>query len=200
MRATNWPIYERKSGLILGFHGTDKDTADKVISSDNYHLRMSNKSNEWLGDGIYFWQDSPERAMQWAKEKDFKNPTVIGAVIDLGKCLDLFDRNNIKMVKFAHEVLQIQNKQAGTPMPKNVGKCSDLKSRKLDCAVINLILNIASEYQGPDGKNITYDSVRAPFFEDGPVYENSGFYNNSHIQISIRNPDCIKGYFFARTK
>ena len=33
------------------------------------------------------------------------------------------------------------------------------------------------------------------FLEGRPVYEGSGFYGKTHIQIAVRNSDCIKGVF-----
>lgn len=41
-----------------------------------------------------------------------------------------------------------------------------------------------------------YDSVRALFPEDTPLFDESGFRARNHIQICIINADrCIKGYF-----
>jgi hypothetical protein len=36
------------------------------------------------------------------------------------------------------------------------------------------------------------------FFEGTDLYDNAGFKSNNHIQIAVRNPNCIKGYFFPR--
>ena len=43
-----------------------------------------------------------------------------------------------------------------------------------------------------------YDSVRGTFFEGEELYHNSGFKSKNHIQIAIRNHNCIKGYFIPR--
>jgi len=40
-----------------------------------------------------------------------------------------------------------------------------------------------------------YDSVRGMFQEDEPAFEGSSIHMKSHIQIAIRNPACIIGYF-----
>jgi len=41
-----------------------------------------------------------------------------------------------------------------------------------------------------------FDSVKGVFLsESGPIYEGSGFFTKTHIQICIRNPFCIKGVF-----
>ncbi|TSA32147.1 MAG: hypothetical protein D4R64_16610 [Porphyromonadaceae bacterium] len=41
-------------------------------------------------------------------------------------------------------------------------------------------------------------SVRGVFFEGKELYPNSGFREKNHIQICVRNPNCIKGYFLPR--
>lgn len=33
------------------------------------------------------------------------------------------------------------------------------------------------------------------FTEGKPLYPGAGFHEKSHIQICVRNPNCIKGYF-----
>lgn len=49
---------------------------------------FSERPYDWLGHGIYFWENNHERAFQWAKDKkargEIKNPTVIGAILHLG--------------------------------------------------------------------------------------------------------------------
>ena len=43
-----------------------------------------------------------------------------------------------------------------------------------------------------------YDSARAVFFEGNEIYPSAGFKQKNHIQIAVRNPNCIKGYFIPR--
>ena len=63
-------------------------------------LKPSNNSYDWLGHGVYFWENNEQRAFQFAQEaskrtsSSIKEPFVIGAVIDLGYCLDLTDMSN----------------------------------------------------------------------------------------------------------
>lgn len=80
-------------------------------------------------------------------------------------------------------------------MPENqyTKNNTDLLIRKLDCAVIES-LHTFREEQG----QVPYDSVRGVFFEGKEIYPNSGFREKSHIQLCIRNPNCIKGYFSPR--
>ncbi len=43
-----------------------------------------------------------------------------------------------------------------------------------------------------------FDSVRGVFFEGNELYEGAGFLDKTHIQICIRNPNLIRGYFIPR--
>jgi hypothetical protein len=65
--------------------------------------------------------------------------------------------------------------------------------RELDCAVINHLHQIRAFDQPPLQP---FDSVKGVFLsEGGQIYQGSGFFNKTHIQICIRNPSCIKGVF-----
>jgi len=43
-----------------------------------------------------------------------------------------------------------------------------------------------------------FDSTRGVFTEGGPIFPGAGILEKSHIQICIRNPNCIKGFFLPR--
>jgi len=44
-------------------------------------------------------------------------------------------------------------------------------------------------------KRKVFDSTRGAFIEGDPIYEGAGIYEKTHIQICIRNLNCIKGFF-----
>ena len=44
------------------------------------------------------------------------------------------------------------------------------------------------------------NSVKGVFVEGDPIYETAGFYEKTHIQICVRNADCIKGVFRVTDK
>ena len=50
-------LYSRRANLVIGFHGCDRSVVEKVINTNDY---------DWLGSGIYFWENNEERAWQWA--------------------------------------------------------------------------------------------------------------------------------------
>jgi len=191
-------MYSYGKGLIFGFHGCDIKTAKKVINLQE-PLKSSSNDYDWLGNGIYFWENSPVRALEFAKELQLKSkiekPCVLGAVIQLGNCLDLLDYQNLQIVKAGFNILEFSYAKQKKPLPQNkkVGTSNDLMLRRLDCAVIETIHAI-----GKPSDFSSFDSVRGVFLEGQELYPNAGFREKDHIQICIRNPNCIKGFFYAR--
>jgi hypothetical protein len=49
---------------VLGYHGTSRENAIRIL---NNGFRVSSNDYDWLGEGVYFFQDAPMRALQWAK-------------------------------------------------------------------------------------------------------------------------------------
>ena len=43
-----------------------------------------------------------------------------------------------------------------------------------------------------------FDSTRGVFTEGGPIYNGAEIFEKTHIQICIRNSNCIKGFFLPR--
>ena len=83
---TRFDRYRIRKGLILAFHGCDSDVAHSVVQGGD--LARSENTYDWLGHGVYFWENNPERALEWAehaaKRGRLKSPAVLGAIIDLG--------------------------------------------------------------------------------------------------------------------
>jgi hypothetical protein len=188
-------IYSVLPSFILGFHGCDYAVAEKVLDKSE-HLKFSQNQYDWLGSGIYFWENSPERAMEWALElarlRRISRPAVVGAVIDLGNCLNLLDSKYLRVVKHAHEDLVAASATAGIPLPRNkpLHGSRRLLLRDLDCAVINAV-HRSGERRGL----APFDTVRSAFIEGNPLYRNSSFRTRNHIQVCVRSITCIKGYF-----
>lgn len=195
-------MYADLSNLVLAFHGCDEETFNKVIYKHE-ELLPSNNSYDWLGNGIYFWENSLARAQQWAvstckrynsrhSDKEPKKPAVIGAVLSLGHCLNLTDYGSTDILKKGYQILSYELSSIGQKMPvnKNIQENNDLLLRELDCAVIERI----HQFNIDLGKR-RYDSVRGVFIEGKPVYNDSGIMDKTHVQICIINPNCIKGYF-----
>ena len=185
-------MYHKLPNLVLGFHGCDKEVFDRVLCGDEL-MKKSENSYDWLGHGIYFWEQNYQRALEWAnRNKRIKTPAVIGAVIDLGYCLNLTDSFSTDYLVKGYEILKLRCEQSNKPIPRNrpSPKGADILLRDLDCAVIQQIHDFNQSTGNPQ-----FDSVRGIFVEGEPPYEGSEFRAKTHVQICVVNPNCIKGFF-----
>ena len=175
---------------VIGYHGCDQAVAERLLGGERFSA--SNNAYDWLGKGIYFWEWGADRAWRFAQvqqsQSKIKEPAIVGALIQLGRCFDLMD------TRFTHDLADFypQWKQMmlrdGRRLPTNKGGPPDYKGRFLDCAVINAYLH-ADEVVG----GIGFDTVRCGFTEGPEVFEGSGFRMETHIQLAVRNPDTIVG-------
>ncbi len=188
----------RSSALLLGYHGCDCEIGERILGSGG-HLRPSENDYDWLGSGIYFWEDNPRRALDWAEfvrdnpkfsRARIRDPFVIGAIIDPGNCLDLLETDSIRIVEAAYLRLSAVLSAAGAPMPENQRHGNEWAVRRLDCAVVNHI----HEFNTQAGE-MEFDTVRAAFVEGEPLYPGAGFYRRTHIQLCVRNTAQVIGYF-----
>ncbi|WP_241117035.1 hypothetical protein [Achromobacter xylosoxidans] len=192
--------------LVLGFHGCDEALGRRLISGDIPHLTPSKNPYDWIGDGIYFFENDPERALHFATtaaehpERQLtrgriESPFVIGAVIDLRNCLDLSHQQGIREASEALEGLRVSRQ--GRELPKNKKANDDDDDyivRNLDRAIINYLHSLRRL-----AKLVPYDTVRSPFAQGQPLADTSFFRQYSHVQIAVRNADCILGYFLPQT-
>ena len=188
-------IYKRRN-IVLGFHGGDKDTLVKIILRSEPDLKTSKNSYDWLGDGVYFWLNDPIRAKIWAEEQcakgKCKEPFVIGAVIDLGNCLDLSTQEDIRAIQLAYEQLdKLGNITVSNVHPDEGG--FSLK-RELDCMVINYACAVI-EKTDPSRE---VDTVIGYFEEGGKAYPGAAFSKKTHAQICVRKQCQILGYFIPK--
>ncbi len=128
---------------------------------------MSQNEFDWLGSGVCFWESNPARAFNWARHLKkvgrggarIEQPYAVGAVIDLGYCLDLISTTGIEFVKDAYADFKDYIDESGAKMPVNRGT-DDLLQRYLDCAVINHIHSINKR-----DKRKPFETVRGVFLE-----------------------------------
>lgn len=186
--------------FVLGFHGCDRSVAEDILSGLCGHLSSSQNEYDWLGHGIYFWENSPTRALAYAQQQisrkrrknKIKDPAAIGAILDLGYCLNLLDSQYVPVIQAGYQALRDWTTELGKPMPLNqpVADGGATLLRELDCAVIDMVHATRVRCGLP-----CFDSVRAAFVEGKPVYDTAEFYDKTHIQICVRDPSKITGYF-----
>ncbi|WP_343702659.1 hypothetical protein [Chitinophaga sp.] len=201
-------MYEVRPSLTLGFHGCDAAVRDTLLL-DPDNIKISKAPFDWLGTGMYFWENNYYRALLWAKEKmkrgHIKQPAVLGAVLDLGHCCDLLDSQHILALKKAYQRMATIYSYSGIDLPQNKDLPHDQHNgkilRELDCAAIEYMhsyIRLKQQTQQSGATSKLYDSTRNVFIEGGPVFHGSGIYEKSHIQICVRNANCIKGFFMPR--
>jgi hypothetical protein len=182
-------LHRLSTAFILGYHGCDKSIGEKLLAGDDF--KLSRNSHDWLGPGIYFWEANPRRGLEFVREvaarRTIAEPFVIGAVVDLGLCLDLTTSSGIAMVRDAYDSFAESMQQNGVALPTN---SRDLLRRNLDCAVLTWLHEIRDAAAEPP-----VDSVKGIFVEGGSIYPGSGFHEKTHVHICVRNPECIKGVF-----
>ncbi|GAA3941305.1 hypothetical protein GO495_09260 [Chitinophaga oryziterrae] len=196
--STSSLIYSADPGLLIGFHGCDHSVRNSVVAGRKM-LKASQNRHDWLGAGFYFWQNNYDRALDFATNPPGKTkiikPAVLGAIFSLGNCLDLTDKKWIDLVKLSYDSLKQSAESEGNKLPvnKNAKDSKDKVLRELDCAVIENIHKVVKELGDPP-----FDSVRGIFIEGASLYDGAGFHEKTHVQICIRNPNCIKGFFLPR--
>jgi hypothetical protein len=220
--ASGWSDFDHHR-LVVGYHGCDREVGEKALLGRE-GLKESINEYDWLGHGIYFWEHGPQRAMEWAVEIEkrdrgretprVREPFVIGAYIYLGRCLDLLDTQHTEKLKFYYEKLKRNYDLRQMDLPVN----TEFK-RNLDCAVLNSLFAITDasivlrqrENLGPvlegasegvlggalagEGQQRYYQTVRGGFHEGDDAFPGSKIRLKTHIQISVRDPACILGYF-----
>jgi hypothetical protein len=115
----------------------------------------------------------------------------LGAVVDLGNCLNLADTEALTLVKDAHQTYLEICAASGFSPAENHG--ADLQIRRLDCAVIESLHGLRQK----EGEE-PFDTARGFFLEGRALYPSAGFRELDHIQICVRSPKQIIGYFLPR--
>ncbi|MBC2601166.1 hypothetical protein [Puniceicoccus vermicola] len=189
--------------FVIGFHGCDREVGESLIAGKS-DFRASRNAHDWLGEGIYFWENNPERALEWARfmarhpkfKKHVKDPFVVGAVIDLGNCLDLTEATSLRLVRVAYNSLVEIFGKADAEMPENRkghDSDSDLVQRYLDCAVINHLHELRKK-----DRVETFTTVRGAFTEGTELYPGAQIQAKTHIQLCVRDASAIRGVFLPR--
>jgi hypothetical protein len=198
---------------VFGFHGTTKDRAEKIIKDKTWIVGKN--AYDWLGHGVYFFQDSPIRALLFAEKRAEQNrqegktgmeviPSVIRARISLENCIDFTDADWAPVLRIARKRLGRIAKSKKEPLPEQ----EPIKVRKLP-RKSNLIRK--GTYKGPLRKSALHNldcavsnlllndinpifkvfSLRSAFLDGYPCYRTSWLFDLSHVQINVQQPSKV---------
>ena len=161
----------------IGYHGTSVGAARRILSSG---FRSSRNTYDWLGDGIYFFQDAPLRAAEWARARFGADAAVVGAEIDLDGCIDLLDIEWENVIVSGYRKYVRRAARSGVPIPRQTSG-----AHRLDRAVLNHVAELVST------GGMTVRSLRAVFGEGDSMYPGSALLRRSHVQIAVRDAGAI---------
>ncbi len=108
--------------FVIGYHGCDAEIAAQLLTEPEKFIK-SNNEHEWLGHGMYFWENNMKRGLDWAFQKYQKNyikqPAVVGALLDLRNCCDFSDQRYLNLVSSYYSDLVEERAMQGRIMPVN---------------------------------------------------------------------------------
>jgi hypothetical protein len=194
--------------LLLGFHGCDITTRDKLLTGRLAGLSPSENMYDWLGPGVYFFENDAERARNFAQSacdnpdrlytrRPIATPAVVGAVLCVSRSIDMTTQTGIKMWEHGYLQLVSMSEASGQPMPVN-GDAADgddtVLVRKLDYAVFS-----ALHKQIAQANRAKMHLVRGAFHQGNQLLGTStGFRSLSHVQLAVTDPSCIVAWFLPR--
>jgi hypothetical protein len=142
---------------------------------------MSQNPYDWLGDGVYFFQDAPHRAREWATQRYGGDGVVIRSIIRLDDCIDLLDFQSNDLIVRAYQLFTVRMGLARRTLPRQTAG-----AHRLDRAVMNYAVEMLSQ----DG--VAVRVVRGVFAEGVPVFPGSAIMNRAHVQIAVRDASLIE--------
>lgn len=184
--------------LVVAYHGTSRDLGEAILLG-KAELQARHKTWHWLGQGIYFWEHGPSRAYEWARAH-CPDPYVLGAYINLGRCLDLTDTSGTRILAGAFEVVRSMHERLQKPLPTNLAGRGAVPGerllRPLDCAVIDAATKVEDARVGMDPAALgPFQTVRGVFEEGAEAFPGACVRERTHVQIAVRDGACVLGYF-----
>lgn len=173
----NHVIGKSRMRRVTGFHGTSSLAADTILAEG---FLSSRNPFDWLGDGVYFFQDGSDDAWRWARKNFGEDAVVMRAEVDLDGCMDLLEREWFELLAYAHDAVVEQHRSAGLRLPKQGGLAHGMD---------RLVVNFAVGVLEAEGMHIR--SVRGVFAEGRPAFAGSALLDLAHIQIAVRDTDAL---------
>lgn len=156
---------------ITGYHGTTLEAADSIISHGMFNI--STGTEQWLGNGIYFFPDF-ENALNWRyKETDSYPEAVVHVLIRLEKN-EILDADSSEGIALLKEVCDYICSSANVKIPKGKeqeNQCNALKMIWDKCKSIKMII-----------AKLPSENSSLPILID---------YRKKHVEFCIRDNDPI---------
>jgi hypothetical protein len=177
--------------LVYGYHGTSRESAMSILGTA---FEMCNRNDDWLGKGVYFWQDAPLHANWWAREyKRYDDPVVLCSEIYFNPdfCIDLLDSTKDSLIV---SILRSSSEQVNRSIlrkrmeerQRGLQDYSGSWFSAIDKHTIDFATQSVGEIRGRPVK-----AVRSIFQDGEKIHSTSRLYDMSHVQLVVIDPTII---------
>jgi hypothetical protein len=188
------------------YHGTTVELAKRIF--DQRKFKVSRNTYDWLGPGVYFYQDSPLKALAWAQRYAVEEcakgtaAAVIAVDIDLSSSFDIFRPENHEILVEVHRQTkanptELQNVKQHRPVLRRedgerfhlfnsqpLGHDRLMGNNFVDAKTVSRAIQIVT-----DKRQVAYNCARYFFWEGKELYSGSYFFDHSNLQLCILGPD-----------
>jgi hypothetical protein len=165
---------------VVGYHGCSRETAERLLAGEPF--QFSRNRYDWLGEGIYFWEYGPYRALAWAERRFGVDAAVLEARIRLGRCLNLLDIEPMDGLRRAYERAALRSRERGFELPVNLGDGRYYRDQ--------FVIELYCELQQEEGRS-SFQTVRGCYPEGKPVFPGSRILSRAHVQVAVRDDSCL---------
>ncbi len=174
----------KEIGLVYGYHGYVEERFSNY-EMNRYHISTHN--GNWLGDGLYFFQDAPLYAKGWAKFITRKNLNsenkrirfrVIKAKINLSRCLCFCGKPAQSLFLRIRKIYDHYQEEMNLTIENQIAY------HYLDNSIVETICKIASDL------GFEVKSVRGAFPAGKELFYSGLLKDMTHIQFTLRKGFC----------
>ncbi|MCE7030920.1 hypothetical protein [Jiella avicenniae] len=175
------------SSLIV-YHGTSADRLSSIIENG---FQPGRRDASWLGHGIYFFFQAPERARLWgidsARRRGVSNAVLLKCTIDLSDNINLLEPDYWPLLKNAYNHVPTHLHQIGIEglFETDPGTPERIGWNYRDCAAVNALTETIERL------GIAVGSIMAAFIEGLPASESSWLFDQSSLMICVKRPGVL---------
>lgn len=164
----------KQMAKIKAYHAGDVEKIEHFLACRQY-MASSYSTNNWLGEGLYFWENNPIKAEKWLIQKN--KGAIMECDIDTENLLNLLEDNDDSESFF--EQAKALSQKHGTILLNNRSS----QNFQLDCKIFN-------EYK--KGCLNQFSGIRMAFYLGESITKDGNIYTGQHIQICLWDVSAIK--------
>ena len=180
--ADKFSAHQKQGDMVIwGTHGTSEYRARLIFKDGftNSELEDCSKKLQWLGTGVYFFENDKKAAEGWAvyrSGRDKSNPIVLIATLACSedRFFDLNSPVQLELYRKYYNKVGLDAKQYVSRGDKIDGFILEVLCKELNVAMLRASLNTLDE------------------FPIEPIEEYSRFVSGVQVQICVRDDACIK--------